>query len=180
MKKIIITSLLLMMMCCKEEKKETIVSAIDIPKEKVVSEGKSNESEDAKKWLVESIEKFFKTDLSTMDKAMEEITTKDYYEYKTDATNVDMDVDGSLTLKEFQNKWKSKFDTEKAGTGVGFLISGQDWNEIKVTKCLLLSQHENTYVFDVLLTDKQYKEEYPVQVKVIQEKDGFRIADVLQ
>ena len=168
------------MMCCKEEKKETIAKVTDISKEKFVSEVKPNESEEAKKWLVTSIEKFFKTDLSTMDKAMQDMTTKEYYEYKTDATNADMDVDGSLTEKQFQDKWKSKFDTGKAGTGVGFLISGQDWNEIKVTKCLLLSQHENTEVFNVLLTDKQYKAEYPIQVKVIQEKDGFRIADVLQ
>jgi hypothetical protein len=78
MKKIIIASLLLMMICCKEEKKETITAVTDIPKEKVVSEGKTNESEEAKKWLVTSIEKFFKTDLSTMDKAMQDMTTKDY------------------------------------------------------------------------------------------------------
>jgi hypothetical protein len=45
---------------------------------------------------------------------------------KEDAMNVDMDVDGSLTEKEFEDKWKGKFDTSKAGIGIGFLITGQD------------------------------------------------------
>ena len=115
-----------------------------------------------------------------MDSAMQNITTKDYYEYKTDATNVEMDTEGSLTEKEFEQKWKSKFNIEKAGTGVGFLISGQDWNEIKVSKCNFISQDGNTYLFDVILEDKEYKTEYPIQVIVVKEKEGFRIADVLQ
>ena len=51
---------------------------------------------------------------------MKDMTTKDYYEYKGDAMNVDMDVDGSLTQKEFEEKWKGKFDTSKAGIGTGF------------------------------------------------------------
>lgn len=179
MKRIIAASLFLII-ACKEEKKEIITQPTRIIKENVASETKANESEEAKKWLETSIEHFFKTDLSVMDKAMADMTTNDYYEYKTDATNVDMDTDGSLTDKEFHQKWKSKFNTEKAGTNTGFLISGQDWNEIKVSKCNLISQQGNIYLFDVILEDKEYKAEYPIQVKVVKEKEGFRIADVLE
>ncbi|SHM06132.1 hypothetical protein [Chryseobacterium polytrichastri] len=178
--KLIILSSLFLMIACKEKETEKRSEYKAPTKENPISENKSNESEDAKKWLTESIEKFFKTDLSTMDSAMQNITTKDYYEYKTDATNVEMDTEGSLTEKEFEQKWKSKFNIEKAGTGVGFLISGQDWNEIKVSKCNFISQDGNTYLFDVILEDKEYKAEYPIQVKVVKEKEGFRIADVLQ
>lgn len=178
--KLILLSSLFLIISCKEKKTEKVSEHTTSPKENLVLENKPNESEDAKNWLTGSIEKFFKTDLSTMDSAMQNITTKDYYEYKTDATNVDMDVDGSLTDKEFNQKWKSTFNTEKAGIGVGFLIAGQDWNEIKVSKCNFISQNDNTYLFDVMLEDKEYKAEYPIQVKVVKEKDGFRIADVLQ
>ena len=37
---------------------------------------------------------------------MKDMTTKDYYDYKSDAMNVDMDVDGSLTQKEFEQNGK--------------------------------------------------------------------------
>lgn len=178
--KLIILSSLFLMIACKEKETEKGSEYKAPTIENPVSENKPNEAEDAKKWLTESIEKFFKTDLSTMDSAMQNITTKDYYEYKTDATNVEMDTEGSLTEKEFEQKWKSKFNIQKAGTGVGFLISGQDWNEIKVSKCNFISQDGNTYLFDVILEDKEYKTEYPIQVKVVKEKEGFRIADVLQ
>ncbi|MDQ0593837.1 hypothetical protein QFZ37_002206 [Chryseobacterium ginsenosidimutans] len=178
--KLIILSSLFLILSCKEENKNTTIKTNQASKENIIKKLEPNESESAKKWLTENIEKFFKTDLSTIDSAMQNITTKDYYEYKTDATNVEMDTDGSLTEKEFDQKWKSKFDTKKAGIDVGFLISGQDWNEIKVLKSNLISQDGNIYLFDVILKDKEYKAEYPIQVKVVKEKEGFRIADVLQ
>jgi len=178
--RLIILSLLFLILSCKEENKNVTIKANQAPKENIITKPEPNESEDAKKWLTESIEKFFKTDLSTMDSEMQNITTKDYYEYKTDATNVEMDTDESLTEKEFDQKWKNRFDTKKAGIDVGFLISGQDWNEIKVSKCNFISQDGNNYLFDVILEDKEYKAEYPIQVKVVKEKEGFLIADVLQ
>lgn len=66
------------------------------------------------------IQNYFAGDLGKLDQMMKDMTTKDYYEYKGDAMNVDMDVDGSLTQKEFEEKWKGKFDTSKAGIGTGF------------------------------------------------------------
>jgi hypothetical protein len=176
MKKIIITSLFLIVSCKEEQKQPQPEIKAAMADETPVAD----QSKEAEKWLITNIESFFKIELNSMDKAMMGMTTKDYYEYKTDATNVDLDVEGSLTEQAFRQKWKGKFNTEKAGTGVGFLIFGQDWNEIKVSKCHFISQNGNTYLFDVILEDKAYSAKYPVQIKVVKEKEGFRIADVLQ
>lgn len=167
---------------CKEEKKENITQSRPQVKEEVVQEAKSqaNESEEAKKWLQKNIEDYFKADLVAQEKVMQKITTKEYFDYKTDATNVDLDVDGSLTEKEFEDKWKKKFDIKKAGTGVGFLISGQDWDKIKVSECKLLESKKNDFLFDVVLADEKMKAKYPIKVKVIKNKDSFVIADVWQ
>lgn len=177
MKKVVI-SLLFLITGCKEENKP--VSAQQEPSQKVIAEDKPDKSGEAKKWLVKNMENYFKADLGASDKIMQKITTADYYDYKTDAMNVDMDVDGSLSEKEFQSKWKGRFDTAKAGIGSGFLITGQDWDEIKVSKCELISENKENKMFDVVLSDKNLKTEYPVKIKVEMGKNGFLIADVLQ
>lgn len=182
MKRTIIASLFLII-GCKEEKKDAVVTQSQPEgKESIVLHTKTpgNESEEAKKWLEESIEDYFKSELGNMDKDMQKITTKDYYDYKTDAMGVDMDVDGSLTEKEFNDKWKGKFDIKKAGVGVGFLIAGQDWDKIQVTKCQLISEDGTYFLFDVILNDKALKAVYPVKIKVVKENSSFLIADVLQ
>ncbi|KFE97040.1 hypothetical protein [Chryseobacterium luteum] len=187
MKKLIIASLFLMAACKEEKNKEAVIQHHPLPKETAAAENKPNESEEAKKWLEKSIKNYFQEDLRSLDKEMQKITTKDYYEYKTDAMNVDMDVDGSLTLKEFQNKWKNSFDVRKAGVNSGFLISGQDWTEIKISKCKqvfesvpLLKSEPVVFMFDVVLSDKKLNSEYPVEIEVIKENNSFLIADVLE
>lgn len=181
MKRTIIASLFLII-ACKEEKKEvqSVAEPQKIEENVAASEPKSNDSGEAKKWLEKSIVDYFKADLGNLDKAMQKMTTKDYYDYKTDATNVDLDVDGSLTEKEFEDKWKKKFDISKAGIGIGFLISAQDWNHIEVGSCELKSSSDNEYIFNVVLTDNDFKSKYPSVIKVIKQNGSFLIADVLQ
>ncbi|MDW9381747.1 hypothetical protein [Chryseobacterium sp. JV558] len=180
MKRTIIASLFLVI-ACKEEKKEIKTDVRpQQTEEKVVLNNESNEAEDAKKWLEKSIVDYFKADIGSEEKNREKITTKDYFDYKTDATNVDMDVDGSLTEKEFQDKWKSKFDTNKAGVGVGFLITAQDWDKIEVGSCDLKSSSKDEYIFNVVLTDNSFKAKYPSVIKVVKQNGSFLIADVLQ
>lgn len=178
MKRAIIVFLFLII-ACKEEKKE-IKTDIRQPQteEKVVLHNESNEA--AQKWLKKSIVDYFKADIGNEEKNMQKITTKSYFDYKKDAMNVDLDVDGSLTAKEFQDKWKSKFDTRKAGIGVGFLIPSQDWVNIEVERCDLKSSSNNKYIFNVVLRDDGFKAHYPSVVKVVKENGSFLIADVLQ
>lgn len=180
MKRTIIASLFLII-ACKEEKKEikTDVKLVQT-EEKVVVHNESNEAEEAQKWLKKSIVNYFKADIGNGEKNMQKITTKDYFDYKTDAMNVDLDVDGSLTDKEFQDKWKSKFDTSKAGVGIGFLIPSQDWVNIEVDSCDLKSSSNNEYIFNVVLRDDGFKAHYPSVVKVVKENGSFLIADVWQ
>ncbi|MDQ1858057.1 hypothetical protein [Chryseobacterium sp. WLY505] len=180
MKRTIIASLFLII-ACKEEKKEikTDVKPVQT-EEKVVLHNESNEAEEAQKWLKKSIVDYFKADIGSEEKNMQNITTKDYFDYKTDAMNVDLDVDGSLTDKEFQDKWKSKFDTGKAGIGTGFLISAQDWNKIEVESCDLKSSSKDEYIFKVVLRDDSFKAQYPSVIKVIKQNGSFLIADVLE
>ncbi|MCP1301506.1 hypothetical protein NK356_20200 [Chryseobacterium sp. S0630] len=180
MKRMIIASLLLIM-SCKEEKKEIKIDPQpQQTEEKTVQNNESNDVEEAQKWLKTSIVNYFKADIGNEEKNMQKMTTKDYFDYKTDATNVDLDVDGSLTDKEFQDKWKSKFDTGKAGVGIGFLISAQDWNSIEVESCDLKSSSKDEYIFNVVLRDGGFKAQYPSVIKVVKQNGSFLIADVLQ
>lgn len=134
-----------------------------------------NETENAKEWLIKTIETYFKKDLPEM----RGITTKLYEEYKTDATNVDLDTEGALTQTEFENKWKRLYDTKYAGIGNGFLISGQDWGKIEVTKCnSLKSNSENEFVFETTIRDIDFKVDYKREIKVIKTENSFLICDV--
>ncbi|WP_300672097.1 hypothetical protein [Soonwooa sp.] len=168
-----------------QNKKDMIVTEPIVKKDSIKAETldppKINETL-AKDWLKSNIEAYFKTenDYDKATQAMQAMTTKDYYEYKTDATNVDMDIDGTLTKAEFEKKWKSKFDTKKAGIESGFLISGQDWKEIKVTKWDIIGQKNDTLIFDVNIRDVGFNENYPRVIKVKADDGKFLIADVLE
>jgi len=144
----------------KTEKKESIEATI--------------ESQNAKKWLIEIVNAYFKKDFPKMSG----ITTKMYEEYKTEATNVDLDTDVAMTQTEFENKWKNKYDTKYAGIGYGFLISGQDWGKIEITQCNLLSQNENSYVFQTILSDTEFKTDYKRDIKITKSGKSFLIDDV--
>lgn len=177
MKNIFIISLLLII-SCSETKKEEIKNN-NLPKESVV-ENNTKESAEAKIWLVKSIESYFDADISNQENIMQNITTKDYYNFKTDATNVDLDIDGSLTLKEFQQKWKNKFNTENVALNTGFLISAQDWTKIEVKKCDLNASLENDFSFYVELQDIESKEVFKRIIKVTKIKNNFFIGNVLE
>lgn len=177
MKNIFIISLLLIISCSETKKEEIKIN--NLPKESVV-ENNSKDIAEAKAWLIKSIENYFDADISNQENIMQNITTKDYYDFKTDATNVDLDIDGSLTLKEFQQKWKNKFNTENVALNTGFLISAQDWTKIEVKKCDLNASLENDYSFYVELQDIESKEIFKRIIKVTKIKNNFFIGNVLE
>lgn len=177
MKNIFIISFLLIISCSENKKEEIKIN--DLPNESIIANNSNNAAE-AKAWLVKSIESYFDADISNQEAIMQNITTKDYYDFKTDATNVDLDVDGSLTLKEFQQKWKNKFNTENVVLNTGFLIPAQDWTKIEVKKCDLNASLENDYSFYVELQDTGSKEMYKCIIKVTKIKNNFFIGNVLE
>ncbi|MES2517721.1 MAG: hypothetical protein V4585_06415 [Bacteroidota bacterium] len=187
MKNTILFIFALSVLACQSKKTENskvkIVEKVNIDtlsSDVKVSESTSkplSEDEKAKKWLIEKIEENFKN----TDGIMESICTKTYAEYKSDATGVD--YDGGLTPKAFEKKWKGKFDTKHAGTGTGFLISGQDWTKIKVKKCELSPvKLKETYLFETIIEDvgATTKTIYKRDIKVIPAGGSFLISDVLE
>lgn len=177
MKKIMLASVLLII-SCKEEKKTTETRE-PAKKEVAQTTAEKDDSNEAKIWLEKAIVEYFKDDAADLDLKIKNITTADYYEYKMDAMNVDMEVDGSLTKAEFDAKWKNKFDTSKAGIDSGFLISGQDWVQVSVGNCHLISKANNEYTFNVMILDEGSKAKYPREIKVKKEGSQFLIADVV-
>lgn len=177
MKNIIIISLLSIISCSETKKEEIKIE--NLPKESVV-ENNSKDAAEAKAWLMKSIESYFNADISDQENIMQNMTTKEYYNFKTDATNVDLDVDGSLTLKEFQQKWKNKFNTENVAINTGFLIPAQDWTKIEVRKCDLNATLENDSSFYIELEDTGSKEIYKCIIKVTKIKNNFFIGNVLE
>jgi hypothetical protein len=139
-------------------------------------------SEDAKAWLIKSIENEFADPLfedKNQDKKVS-IYTKNYEEYKTDAISID--YDGGMTEEAFKKKWTGKYDTKYAGMGTGFLISSQDWVKISITNCTLKSDlsTDSTMVFDVIIEDKEAKAKYKRDIKVIKSGNSYLIDDVLE
>ena len=133
------------------------------------------ESNLAKQWLIESIETNFKTAEGLIDS----ICTKDYATYKSDAIGVE--YDGGMTQQTFEKKWKDKFDVKHAGIGTGFLISGQDWENIKVSKCELSPlKLKEGYLFETIMEDLPSKVTYRRDIKVIKSGSSFLISDVLE
>ena len=174
----LIFSFLLLNSCQNNDKAKSSFDQNDSTKI-VSSESDNNlkETEKAKDWLIETIEDNFKK--NTLE--MKGITTKPYEEYKTDATNVDLDTEGALTQSEFENKWKRLYDTKYAGIGNGFLISGQDWGKIEVTNCKSLksySKDDFVFVFETTIRDIDFKVDYKREIKVIKTENSFLICDV--
>lgn len=167
MNKIKIVLALQLIFFCSYANQKVHQPVIDSPKEMTF-----DKSALAKKWLVKAIENFFKQESADMSS----ITTKSYNEYKSDAMNIDMGEE-SLTLEQFNKKWKKKYDVKHVGYD-GFLISGQDWGKIVVSKCDLISAKGNVYIFQVIIKDIQYKATNKREIKVIESGKSFLIDDV--
>lgn len=130
---------------------------------------------DACTWLKQNVETFFNSDDQSI---METMTTDDYFDYKMDAINLDLDVDGSLTEDEFKKKWSSKFNTDYAGKGVGFLISAQDWGSIQVSTCDVIHEDANSITLKSIISDCEFQTDYHREITLLKEKNSFKIKDV--
>ncbi len=177
LRKTVAAGLLFLIFACTEQEKRNAKSEVADTETTTQNDDIANE---VREWLVKNITNYFATEeLGSLDSLMQKMTTADYYEYKTDATNVDLDIDGSLTEAKFHEKWKNKFYTSKAGIGTGFLISGQDWDKLEFEKCDLISTTEKGVLFEVILKDETFQSKYPSKILVVHSGDGYKIADVV-
>jgi hypothetical protein len=175
MNKIYLITALLSFASCQNKSKKI---EVEVKTDSVITDNKLaeiSESDLAKKWLIESIETNFKTTEGLIDS----ICTKEYATYKSDAIGVE--YDGGMTQQAFEKKWKDKFDVKHAGIGTGFLISGQDWENIKIAKCELSPiKLKEGYIFETIIEDLPSKATYKRDIKVIKSGQSFLISDVLE
>ena len=136
----------------------------------------TDKSTEAQNWLKDIIVKHF----DGPEVPMEDITTKEYSEFKMDAMNVDLGLEESLTMQEFLAKWQQKFPVETHPTHIGFLISGQDWGKIVVEKCDLIKSEVNAYTFNTLIVDSEFDAHYEREITVVDENGKFLIADIIE
>jgi hypothetical protein len=181
MNKIYLLITLLYLVSCQknQEQKGEVKTQESVNQDTLVSDISSKaltQSDLAQKWLTAKIEENFKTP----DGLIDSICTKNYAEYKSDAIGVE--YDGGLTQKTFEKKWKGKFDVKHVGIGTGFLISGQDWTKIKVTKCELSPlKLKEGYLFETEIGDiGTVTTTYKRDIKVVSSGNSFLIADVLE
>lgn len=172
MKKVFLVFLVLSFFSCAEKEKTNTPSKFSYVKNQNVD--KVTGVENAQKWLTKTLTDYFKVEKP--DASL--ITTPEYYEYKDDAINIDLDVEGALSKNQFEEKWGKVFDIKYVGLNTGFFIDGQDFGEIVVQKCDPIKVTDAYYWFNVVLEDKQFKQSYEREIKVVKSDDSFLIADV--
>jgi hypothetical protein len=134
-------------------------------------------TEEAKKWLIGQIEAYFEG-FDEVNGGFSKLCTKEYFEFKTDATNID--YDGGMSEDEFKKKWGKRY-SKFAGIGEGFLVAGNDFGKIKVTSCEFKNKTEKGgYLFKVLLFDIEYKSTFIREITVMPQNATFLIDDVLE
>lgn len=130
----------------------------------------------AKDWLEKAIIEHF--DGTNSD--MKEITIPEYYEFKMDAMNVNLDTEGSLTKDEFKKKWQKIYKPNVHPLHVGFLISGQDWGNISVQESIVknVDKTNKTIIFRTVIRDDEFRISYNRDIVIIQNEQQYLIADV--
>jgi hypothetical protein len=167
---------ILLFAACNQKDKEQQKTS-DTITESNSDENGQQDIEKAKTWLVQNIESHFKN-FDGVNSDYASITTKEYNAFKTDATSVGMD--GALSEAEFKKKW-SKRNTEKAGIGEGFLIGGQDFGTIKVTKCEFKNKiNDGDYLFETIIEDTSFKSKFYRDIVVKKTNNSFLIDDVVE
>jgi hypothetical protein len=133
------------------------------------------DTEDAVAWLTEVIENH----LNEGGYAMEDICTPQYYEYKTDATQVG--YDGGMDEEAFAKKWSSSYNGARAGIGTAFLISGQDIGKVKVTKCIPKpTTTAEVIILEVVISDPDLNATYHRDFKIVPIGKAYQIDDVVE
>ncbi|WP_300598068.1 hypothetical protein [Niabella sp.] len=119
--------------------------------------GSSDTLANGQQWLQTTIETYFnKYDSLKGDFAA--ICTPDFAAFQQAITNAGMD--GGFSIAEIRKKWPAR-PVEQAGTGTGFLISGQDFGTITVPRCLFIRKTTaGHYIYAVSILDRDFKITY--------------------
>jgi hypothetical protein len=149
----------------KNNNSDNIISENDI----AIDEGKN--------WLKENVESYFNNDEKFM-KGFSSLCTKQYFEFKQDAINIDLD--GGMSEGAFKTKWGRRY-SKYAGIGDGFMIAGNDYGKIELTKIEFKNRTEmGGLLYDVLIIDTVFKSKFQRQIILLKENKQFSIDDVLE
>ena len=129
-----------------------------------------------KQWLIKVIIDYVNSeDSKSADENLQKVLTTDYYRYKIDAITLES---SDMTNEEFNNKWKSKYDTRYAGHG-GFFTSVMDHGNVEISKCRPIKTYGDTAkIFHTIVHDIRWNTDYTFEIKIIYKDNRLLIDDV--
>ena len=129
-----------------------------------------------KKWLIKVITDYVNSDdLKVTNENLRSALTDDYYNYKLEAITLEY---SEMTEKEFQEKWKAKYDTKYVGSG-GFFTSIMDNGDVEISDCKQLeSLGDTAQIFHTVVHDLRWKTDYKLDIKVILKDNKLLIDDI--
>lgn len=90
-RKTVAAGVLFLIFACTEQEKRNAKSEVTDTETTTQNDDIANE---AREWLMKNITNYFATEeLGSLDSFMQKMTTAEYYEYKNDATNVDLEIE---------------------------------------------------------------------------------------
>ena len=140
------------------------------------TKGKLQDTTLVKKWIESVILGYVNSE--NENEAIDELEkslTPDYFKYKNEAITLEY---SEMSVQEFQEKWKHKYDINHIGNG-GFFTTNMDHGKIEIISCRFTkSIGNNTKFFSIIIKDKRWDKTYSLNLKVIQDADKLLIDDV--
>ncbi|RPD47969.1 hypothetical protein DNI29_11095 [Hymenobacter sediminis] len=155
------------------------------PAQPTAPEAAADEVDEARQWLMTSVEDYYHSDSPGADAKADTDTTagiytRRYKAYKLESINLEFAEDQDRAVADFEKKWEGQYNPKYVGAG-GFLFTAQDYGNLKVTRCTFKERtKDNGYLFNVTIRDLTYKTDNQGDIKVLRTAQGYKIDDVLE
>ncbi len=179
MKKSILFPLLILAACTQntEHKKEaekdlTAPNPSTQTVQPVEAEQTDQKAKRAEKWLKDALHNYFAEEMPDRSTIM----TETFSAYKGDMMNAT--YTHGIPLDSLKRKWSYKYEVSHEKTLDGFLINAQDYLNVVIDSCALLSSSDDgKYVFKIVLYDTGFDRYSESDLTVIEYRDAFAIDD---
>lgn len=126
----------------------------------------------AEEWLKDALHNYFAEEMPDRSTIM----TETFSAYKGDMMNAT--YTHGIPLDSLKRKWSYKYEVSHEKTLDGFLINAQDYINIVIDSCALVSSSDDgKYVFKVVLYDTGFDSYSESDLTVIEYRDAFAIDD---
>lgn len=130
------------------------------------------QAERAEEWLKKALINYFAQEINDWSTIM----TETFREYKGDMMNAT--YTHGIPLDSLKRKWSYKYEVSKEKTLDGFLINAQDYINIVIDSCALVSSSDDgKYVFKIVLYDTGFDSYSESDLTVIEYRGSFAIDD---